>query len=235
MRLKQVVEGTETRVGRFFDSVVTGVIFVAVVSFSFETLPDLQPETQTLLHWVEIVCVFLFTVEYVLRVVVADRKIAFLFSVHGLIDLAAILPFYIALGIDFRSIRVIRLLRFLRILKLARYTKAIDRLRRAVGIAREELLVFLGGAGVLIYLSAVGVYYFENEAQPEVFVSVFHSLWWSVVTLTTVGYGDVYPIMLGGRIFTVVVLMAGLGMVAVPSGLIASALARVCEPLTRRK
>ena len=199
MRLKQVVEGTETRVGRFFDSVVTGVIFVAVVSFSFETLPDLQPETQTFLHWVEIVCVFLFTVEYVLRVVVADRKIAFLFSVHGLIDLAAILPFYIALGIDFRSIRVIRLLRFLRILKLARYTKAIDRLRQAVGIAREEILVFLGGAGVLIYLSAVGVYHFENEAQPEVFVSVFHSLWWSVVTLTTVGYGDVYPITLGGR------------------------------------
>ena len=60
-------------------------------------------------------------------------------------------------------------------------------------------MVFLGGAGVLIYLSAVGVYYFENEAQPEVFVSVFHSLWWSVVTLTTVGYGDVYPIALGGR------------------------------------
>ena len=233
MRLKQVVEGTETRVGRFFDSVVTGVIFVAVVSFSFETLPDLQPETQTFLHWVEIVCVFLFTVAYVLRVVVADRKIAFLFSVHGLIDLAAILPFYIALGVDLRSIRAIRLLRFLRILKLARYTKAIDRLRQAVGIAREEILVFLGGAGVLIYLSAVGVYYFENEAQPEVFVSVFHSLWWSVVTLTTVGYGDVYPIMLGGRIFTVVVLMAGLGMVAVPS--VSPRLWRVCEPLTRRK
>ena len=155
--------------------------------------------------------------EYVLRVVVADRKVAFIFSVHGLIDLAAILPFYIALGIDLRSIRAIRLLRFLRILKLVRYTRAIDRLRRAVGIAREELLVFLGGASLLIYLSAVGVYYFENEAQPEVFVSVFHSLWWSVVTLTTVGYGDVYPITLGGRIFAVVVLIAGLGMVAIPS------------------
>ena len=103
--------------------------------------------------------------EYVLRVVVADRKITFIFSVHGLIDLAAILPFYVALGIDLRSIRAIRLLRFLRILKLARYTtKAIDRLCRAAGIAREELLVFLGGAGLLIYLSAVGIYYFENEA-----------------------------------------------------------------------
>jgi len=80
---------------------------------------------------------------------------------------------------------------------------------------------------VFIYLSAVGIYYFENEAQREIFVSVFHSLWWSVVTLTTVGYGDVYPITLGGRIFTIVVLMAGLGMVVVPTGLIASALASV--------
>ena len=117
--------------------------------------------------------------EYVLRVVGADRKGAFILSLHGLIDLAAILPFCIAFGIDLRSIRAIRLLRFLRILKLARYTKAIDRFRRAVGIAREELLASLGGA--------VGVYYFENEEQPEVFVSVFHRLWWSVLPLTTVG------------------------------------------------
>ena len=140
----------------------------------------------------------------------------------------SILPFYIAFGIDLRSIRAIRLLRFLRILKLARYTKAIDHLRRAVGIAREELLVFLGGAGVFIYLSAVGVYYFENEEQSEVFVSVFHSLWWSVVRAADDGrFGDVYPITLGGQIFTVVVLTAGLGMVAVPSGLTASPLASV--------
>ena len=117
--------------------------------------------------------------EYVLRVVGADRKGAFILSLHGLIDLAAILPFCIAFGIDLRSIRAIRLLRFLRILKLARYTKAIDRLSRAVGIAREELLASLGGA--------VGVYYFENEEQPEVFVSVFHRFWWSVLPLTTVG------------------------------------------------
>ena len=145
MSLKRIVEGTETRAGGLFDSVVTGFIFLAVVSFSFETLPNLRPEAQALLRWVEIVCVFLFTVEHLLRVVVADRKVAFILSMHGLIDLAANLPFYIALGVDLRSIRAVRLLRFLRILKLARYTRAIDRFRRAVAIAREELLVFLGG------------------------------------------------------------------------------------------
>ena len=100
-------------------------------------------------------------------------------------------------------------------------------MRLTVLIAREELLVFLGIAGVVIYLSAVGIYYFENAAQPEVFASVFHSLRWAVVTLATVGYGDVYPITLGGRVITVVVVMAGLGMVGVPTWLIASALASV--------
>ena len=90
-------------------------------------------------------------------------------------------------------------------------------------------MVFLGIAVMLIYLSAVGIYYFEHDAQPDLFASVFHSLWWAVVTLTTVGYGDAFPVTLGGRIFTFAVLMAGLGIVAVPTGLLASALARVRE------
>ena len=82
---------------------------------------------------------------------------------------------------------------------------------------------------MLIYPSAVGIYYFENEAQPEIFVSVFHSLWWSVVTLTTVGYGDVYPVTTGGKVFTFVVLIVGLGIVSVPAGLVASALSKARE------
>ena len=80
---------------------------------------------------------------------------------------------------------------------------------------------------MLLYLSAVGIYYFENTAQPDVFSSVFHSLWWAVATLTTVGYGDIYPITVGGRIFTFLILMIGLGVVAVPAGLLASALSKV--------
>ena len=77
---------------------------------------------------------------------------------------------------------------------------------------------------ILLYVAAVGIYYFENEVQPEAFASVFHSLWWSVITLTTVGYGDVYPVTIGGRVFTFVVLLIGLGIIAVPPGIVASAL-----------
>lgn len=102
----------------------------------------------------------------------------------------------------------------------------MQRFHRAFRIAREELVLFGVVALILIYLSSVGIYYFEHDAQPQAFASVFHCLWWSVSTLTTVGYGDVYPVTTGGRIFTSFILAIGLGIVAVPTGLFASALAK---------
>jgi voltage-gated potassium channel len=229
MNLKRIVEETDTPAGRVFDSVVVLLIFSSIATFSFETLPNLPPTVTSGLELAEVVLVVLFTIEYGLRVALADDRWRFVRSFSGLIDLVAILPFYVSLGIDLRSVRALRLLRLLRIVKLARYSNAIGRFQRAIALAREELVVFLGIAVMLIYLSAVGIYYFEHEAQPDLFASVFHSLWWAVVTLTTVGYGDAFPVTLGGRMFTFAVLMAGLGIVAVPTGLLASALARVRE------
>ena len=94
---------------------------------------------------------------------------------------------------------------------------------------KEELIVFLIATLFLLYVSSVGIYYFENPAQPDKFSSVFHSMWWSVATLTTVGYGDVYPITVGGKIFTFFILILGLGIIAVPTGLFASALTKSIE------
>ena len=229
MSLKRIVEETDTFAGRLFDGVVIGLILLTIVAFSLETIPDLSHEVLETLQWVELVSVLVFTLEYVLRLVVADRKLGFAFSFFGLVDLLAILPFYISLGVDLRSVRAIRLLRLVRVLKLARYSDAMSRFGRTATMVRGELFVFLGAAVVLIYLSAVGIYYFENDAQPEKFTSITDSLWWAIVTLTTVGYGDAYPITTGGRLFTFLVLMAGLGIVAVPTGLIASALVKVRE------
>ena len=141
-------------------------------------------------------------------------------------DLLAILPFYLGLGVDLRSIRVVRLLRLFRLLKITRYSEAIQRLGEAFRVVREELILFGSVALVLLYVSAVGIYYFEKEAQPEEFASIFHSLWWAVITLTTVGYGDFAPETVGGRLFTFVILVVGLGVVAVPTGLLASALSQ---------
>jgi voltage-gated potassium channel len=158
---------------------------------------------------------------------VADSRFKYITSFYGLIDLLAILPFYLGNVIDLRAIRIVRMLRLFRILKFARYSRAIRRFRRAFASVKEELVVYFVATGFMLFLAATGIYYFEGHVQPKEFGSVFHCLWWSVVTLTTVGYGDVYPITLGGRIFTALVLAIGLGVVAVPSGLMASALTTI--------
>lgn len=227
--LKRIIENNDTRLGRGFDFFIQFLIVVSLVTFSIETLPDLSQPTRDVLRYTEIVTVIIFTAEYLLRLYVADRKLSFVFSFFGLVDLFAILPFYISTGVDLRSIRAVRLFRLFRILKIVRYSAAIRRFHRALLIAKEEIVLFAIVAVLLLYLSAVGIYYFENEAQPEAFSSVFHSLWWSVCTLTTVGYGDVYPVTTGGKIFTFVVLATGLGIISVPAGLVASALSKARE------
>lgn len=206
---------------------ITGLILYSVFCFSLQTLPNLNKSTKLFLHYSEIVVTILFTIEYFARVVFSKRKLKFVFSFYGLIDLLAILPFYLAFAVDLRSLRLVRLLRLARILKLARYNTALQRFAKALYVAKEELVIFTLASFVVLYLSAVGIYHFEYAAQPEVFRSIFDSLWWSVATLTTVGYGDIYPITTGGRFFTFTVLMVGLGLVAVPAGIVASALSAV--------
>lgn len=223
-KLRQIIEEHDTREGRLFDLFIQSLIVLSICSFSVETLPDLSPEFRRILQGIEVITVAIFTIEYLLRIALAENRLRFIFSFFGIIDLCAILPFYIASGIDLRSLRAFRLLRLFRVLKVVRYNKAIRRLHKALSLVREELMMFFGISLLLLYLSAVGIYYFENEAQPEAFASIFHCLWWALTTLTTVGYGDVYPVTLGGRIFTFFILMIGLGFVAAPCGMLASAL-----------
>ncbi|MCA9117206.1 MAG: ion transporter [Planctomycetaceae bacterium] len=222
--LRKIIEESGTPAGRAFDLTIQALIVVSLLTFSLDTLPDLSPFAVEALGIIETVTVLIFTVEYLLRVWTARNRLRFVFSFFGLIDLLAILPFYLSTTIDLRSVRALRLLRLFRILKLARYSIAIRRFHRALVIAREELVLFFAATSVVIFLAAAGIHHFESDAQPQAFASVFHSLWWAVATLTTVGYGDVYPVTVGGRIFTFVVLLAGLGVVSVPAGLVASAL-----------
>lgn len=220
---------TETLYGRVFAFVIQFLIITSLVTFTIDTLPDLSTDARVLLRGIEVITVSIFTLEYILRILVAEQKFKFVFSFFGMVDLLAILPFYLSSGLDLRAVRVFRLLRLVRILKLFRYNQAIKRFHRALIIAREELILFGFVAVIMLYLSAVGIYYFENEAQPDQFKSVIHSLWWAVTTLTTVGYGDMFPVTAGGKFFTFLVLMVGLGIVAVPTGLIASALTQARE------
>lgn len=224
--IRQVIEDTDHLSGKVFAFVIQSLIVISIVTFSVGTLPDLTASNKHLLDLIEIITVIIFTLEYILRIFVTKDKFRYIFSFYGLVDLVAILPFYVSVGLDLRAVRIFRLLRLVRMLKFFKYRKAIRRFRLALNIAREELILFGFVALIMLYLSAVGIYYFENPAQPEQFKSVFHSLWWAVTTLTTVGYGDMYPITTGGKLFTFIVLMIGLGIVAVPTGLVASALSQ---------
>lgn len=210
------------------------VILLSLLVFTLETMPELNAYLP-IFRKLEIGFVVVFTVEYIYRLIKAKKKREFIFSLYGIIDLLSILPFYLSFGLaDFQWVRILRIVRVFRIFKLARYVKAIERLLFAIARVKEELLVFLMVAFVMIYLAAVGVYFFEHKAQPEHFTSILHALWFAVVTLTTVGYGDVYPVTAGGKIFTGFILLLGLGLISVPSGLLAGSFSEVFKTERRK-
>ena len=225
-KLRNIVIENDTKSGRRFDLITQALIILSLVSFSFETLPNLDDGTKELLNTFEIISVCLFSAEYLLRVFLNKKPFKYILSFFGIIDLLAILPFYLASGIDLRSVRIFRLFRLFRVFKLLQYNDALDRVSDAFSSVKKELVVFGVATIFMLYVAAVGIYYCENPAQPEQFKSVFHSLWWSVTTLTTVGYGDIYPITIGGKIFTTFVVFIGMGMVAIPTGLLASAFSK---------
>ena len=224
-----ILEDTTTKRGRYFDYFIQILILLSLVSFSLDTLPNLSYNTRVFLDYFEVISIVIFTIEFLLRIYVSKKPLSYIFSFYGIIDILAILPFYLNRVLDLRFLRAFRIFRIFRALKLLRYNKALNRFSVAFKIVKEEVTLFFIVTLVLIFITSAGIYFFENEAQPEVFKSVFHSAWWSIVTLTTVGYGDVYPITLGGKIFTFFVLMIGVGLVTVPAGLVATALSKARE------
>lgn len=224
--LKQIVEDNTTRRGKIFDYSIQFLIILSLIAFSLETLPNKSELFIQTLNTIEVFCVIIFSIEYVLRIFVADKPLRYIFSFFGLIDLIAILPFYLNVAFDLRSLRAFRIFRIFRALKLVRYNRAMRRFQIAARIVKEEIILFFMVASILIFLSAAGIYFFENEAQPERFSSIFDSLWWAIVTLTTVGYGDVFPVTIGGKVFTFFVLIIGVGIVTLPAGIMATALTK---------
>lgn len=228
-KVKSIVDGNAGIYSKIFDLTIVILILISLVSFAVETMPGLSTKFHNSLSSIELITVAIFTLEYLIRIWVADKRPKFIFSLYGLIDLLAILPFYFMLGVDLRGIRTLRVLRVLRLFKLVRYNAAMSRFYKALILCREEMVLFLLMMFILLFISSIGIYYFENPVQPDKFSSFFTSLWWAIATVTTVGYGDVYPITTGGRFFTFVILIIGLGVIAIPSGLIAAAFTKVRE------
>lgn len=228
-KLRAVIEDTSTVKGKIFDYFIQALILLSLLAFTIETFPDNSKVTIELLNTFEFLCVIIFSIEYLLRVIVSKKPLKYIFSFYGVIDFLAIFPFYLKSIYDLRALRAFRIFRIFRALKLIRYNRALNRFNIASKIVKEELILFLIVTSIFVFIASAGIYFFENEAQPENFSSVIHSGWWAIVTLTTVGYGDVYPITVGGKIFTTFIVLIGVGIVTIPAGLVASALSKARE------
>ena len=228
-KLRAVIEDTSTLKGKIFDYFIQALILLSLLAFTIETFPDNSKVTIELLNTFEFLCVIIFSIEYLLRVIVSKKPLKYIFSFYGVIDFLAIFPFYLKSIYDLRALRAFRIFRIFRALKLIRYNRALNRFNIASKIVKEELILFLILTSIFVFIASAGIYFFENEAQPENFSSVIHSGWWAIVTLTTVGYGDVYPITVGGKIFTTFIVLIGVGIVTIPAGLVASALSKARE------
>jgi voltage-gated potassium channel len=178
----------------------------------------------------------IFTVEYILRLWTCTINIRFKKPVIGrlgfaatpmsIIDLMAILPFYMPMLIfDLRFVRVLRLFRLFRLFKLGRYSESLKKFGNVLKSKREELGITVFIVTMLLIFASSVMYHFENEAQPVAFSSIPKAMWWSVATLTTVGYGDVYPVTNIGKLFGSIIAILGVGMVALPAGILASGFA----------
>ena len=228
-KLKNIIESQDSRSGIIFDIFIQLLILLSLLAYAIETLPNLSKEHIIYLNTFETISIMIFSIEYILRVYVSDRKIGYIFSFYGIVDFLAILPYYLITSIDLRSIRVFRLLRIFRVIKLFRFNRAIDLMSKALAKVRAEITIFLFITLVLIYLSSIVIYHCEHAVQPDKFKSIFHSMWWSVMTLTTVGYGEIYPVTSLGKLFTSFLSIIGIGIVAIPTGLLASSLTSVMD------
>ena len=212
--------------GKVFNFIVYGMILFTSILYSVSTHPSITLLQKASLETLFIASSVFFLFEYVIRIIAADKATSYIFSFYGLIDLLAIIPLFVGVLASLQSLRLLRFLRLLSLVKLFKLTPAFTRLAKAFKNIKSELTIFLIAAIVLIYLSAVGIFVFENAAQPEVFNSIFDSLWWAVATLTTVGYGDIYPITIAGKVFTIFILFIGLGIISIPAALLSSELMR---------
>ncbi|MEE0963681.1 MAG: ion transporter [Ruminococcus bromii] len=220
-------------ISNIFDGIIITFIIINIITVIADTF-NLPEAFQQIFDVIEIISVIIFTIEYVLRVFTADllhsdltptkARIKYIFSLLAIIDLLAILPFYLPfiIPIDLRVLRSLRIIRLFRIFKANRYTSALSTIATVFKKKGSQLLSSILVCFLLMIIAAVLMYNVENAAQPETFNNAFSALWWAVATFTTVGYGDIYPVTALGKLLSAVIAFLGIGLVAVPTGIISA-------------
>ena len=220
-----------------FNISIICLILVNVLAASLETVESLQAAYGKIFSLIEKFSVLIFSIEYILRFwsISEDEKyptrLHFLFSFDSIIDLLAVAPFYLGyfFGVNLRALIALRLLR---LLKLIRYFEPLAILATVLKTEFRAFMAAMFVLVILVFITSTGIYFFEKQAQPDVFGSIPQSMWWAIVTLTTLGYGDVVPVTIAGKIFAAMITILSLGTVALPAGMLAS---RFSEELKKRK
>ncbi|MDA0935940.1 MAG: ion transporter [Bacteroidetes bacterium] len=226
-----------------FDKFVYLLIIANVLAMILESHVSIRNVYGDYFHIFEAISIYIFSFEYLYRIRLAylDKRLKgvwkYVFSTFGLIDLISILPFYLNqfVKVDGRFLRILRLFRLTRIFKLGRGSSSLKLFVKALKGVRNELKFTLFLSVLAILFSASAIYYLENEAQPDKFSSITESIWWATVSLATVGYGDVYPITAGGKIFASIISLIGIGIVAIPTGIISASFVEEIYQLRRKK
>jgi len=223
-------------ISRVFDISILLLITLNVLALILETVEPIHNAAPWAFAWFERVSVAIFTLEYGMRLWSCVDGLQYRSPITGrlryaarpmlIVDLIAILPFYLPwLGVDLRFVRSIRMLRLFRVAKIARYSNAVRTIGGVIRAKRAELLVTLFVLVLVLIFASSMMYFAEHEAQPETFSSIPAAMWWAVATLTTVGYGDVYPVTVLGKVIACVIAITGIGMFALPTGILGAAFA----------
>lgn len=219
---------------RKFDHFMMICITLSIIELGVETFYDFAIRHIGILITINIAFIMLFTLEYLGRIWVADllypelsprkARIKFMTSANGIIDLMAVLPFYIPLAfkLDLRAIRLLRMTRLLRIFKLHRFNNTLFVIGSIIREKKMELVMTGFVTTIMLVVSSFAMFFVEHQAQPDKFNNIFSALWWAISTLTTVGYGDIYPITGMGRFISAIIALLGIGLIALPTGIIAS-------------
>ena len=233
-KLHEIVFEADTRAGKAFDVTLIGLILLSLLAVMLESVKEVRDTYGSTLLMAEWVFTVLFTIEYVLRIISVRRPLRYILSFYGLVDLLAILPGYLSLFVPgtqyLLSIRILRLLRIFRILKLTEYISEGKIITTALVASRRKISVFL--VSVLAIVTIVGTTMYVIEGEEHGFTSIPTSIYWAIVTLTTVGYGDLSPKTALGKTLASIVMILGYAIIAVPTGIVTAELTRKQKQLS---
>lgn len=214
--------------GKLFDVVLLILILLSIVLVMLESVQDIDAKYHEILYFGEWIITIFFTIEYIARIITVKKPRAYIFSFYGIIDFLSTIPLYLSFlfaGSSFLlSVRALRLLRVFRILKLTRYVGEATKLRRALISSRTKILVFLFAVVVIAVIAGTLMYIIEGPENG--FNSIPISVYWCIVTLTTVGFGDIAPVTPLGQLLATVIMILGYGIIAVPTGIVSAEFTR---------